>query len=342
MAFGDQAREAVKNSGNTIDWDGLNKHVIESSGLSKGKTVAGVVSGIIGLGVQQLPDASRDLKSDETEESVLERFPNNYIEVIDGVTKVRWKEAPVPTLALVIDFPGIEVDRGQFFGGDEGPKRLRLILNGEFNPGGGKVVSGPISFRHTKELGGQSLGTKNTLYKMAMASSLIEDGELFPADRIGEILGKSFIFQAQIFMKKKKYYTETCKFLGGLVEGMPTPTIPEDELTLVQVDEKNDLGKLKELRASIKNTIMRSPEYGNPKNTIKAELEEVFPDMKEKYQKFLDSKVETVGDENNPIPNGDDEDSNMPQFIPEETEEENDGIELPPVPEGDDDDEPPF
>lgn len=342
MAFGDQARESVQSSGRTIDWDGLNKHVVESAGLEEVKTVVGVVSGIVGLGVQQLEDASRELKGDETEESVLEKFPGNYIKEIDGKRMVCWKQPPMPTLALVIDFPGIEIDKGKFFGGEEEPKRLRLILNGEFNPGGGKVVSRPLNFRHTTELGSQSISPKNTLYKMAMDSSLIKGGEAFPADRIGELLGKAYLFRAQVHFKKDKYYTEYCKFLGGLMEGLVAPVIPEDELTLVQVDEKNDLEMLKELRASIRNTIMRSPEYGNPTYTIKAELEEVFPDMKDKYQKYLDSKVEKVGDENNPIPNGDDEESNMPQFIPEEDEEESDGIELPEAPDGDEEDDTPY
>ncbi len=298
MAFGKQATIAAKNNqSSNVDWDALNKYVVETAGLEERETLMGVVVGIVGLGTQEQDDGYRELSAGESEEEILKKFPGNYFKTEGGKRFVCWKVKPVPSVAIVVDFPQIQLDKGKFFGSEDGPKPLRMILGGEFTLSGGmRVVSHPLNLRYTKELGTQSLSPKNTLYKMARADKLVKEKEPFTADRLYELLGTAFQFSVQVYMKDGKYMTEYCKFVSGIGRGQTAPAVNKEDLFSVEFDEENKEEHLKSLRASIRNSMMLSPQYGLEEFSIKSQLEKVFPDMKDKWE-ALNRKDESKGDE---------------------------------------------
>ncbi len=271
-----------------VDWDGLNKHVIEMAKTQdKPRSIPGVIAGIIDLGEQNLEDAEQVFTgSAADEEKAIAEKPATYFK--DGFDEKGkparlkcWPQKPVQQMAAMIDFPQIMVDKGKFFG-NSNPQPLRVLLNREFTLPGDKtkIVASPYNIRETKhDIGGGkttwAFAKNNGLHKLADAVGILDKNGLFTKDRIGELVGKVAQFQVQVFMKPGKnggeFFTENVKLVGMVPEGIPLPEAPEGTLHLVNLFAANDPEAIKQLRVAVKNHIKRANNYEG--SVLKTELE---------------------------------------------------------------------
>jgi hypothetical protein len=274
QSYGASQNEGTKKD---IDYDALNKYVVETAGLQSPETLVGVVSGLVDLGTQAQADAEMVFNgTPEDEEAAIAEKPSTYFKNgTDPVSRkpVRykcWPQKPIQSVAIAVDFPDILLNKGQFFGDDSGEEKpLRLWLGGEFWNGTAKVVAKPIPLRIGKDTKGRwSFNNKHTLFKMAVASKLIApDGVFLPQD-IDKIVGKAFQFEVQVYMKAgkdgKSYFTEKITFKAALGRGQAAPELPVKPF-VVQFNEVNDEQSLKELRYHIVSTIKNAINYeGSP------------------------------------------------------------------------------
>lgn len=274
-----------------VKWDELNAHVIAAAGGGKVRSIPGIVSGLIDLGEQNLPDAAIQTTdaqfrkkfpafdgSDEQKAAVAAEYSkkeNVRFEMVDGVECLRYVQNPVQQLAVMVDFSQVPVDKGQFFG-NSNPLPLRLPLNGEFTLPGEKVkvVGKPYNIKEMKhDIGGGksvwAFAKNNGIHKLADACGLLDTNGLFTKGRIGELLGKIAQFQFQVYMKPGKnggeFFTETIKLVGMVPEGVPLPEVPEGILHGINLYAENDPEAVKQLRKSVKDTIRRANNYaGSP------------------------------------------------------------------------------
>ena len=274
-----------------VDFDALNRYVVEASGLENREVLVGVVSSIVDLGTQAQEDAAVVFTgSEEDEAAEIAKNPNTYFE--DGIDPndpkrkkqvrlKRWPQKPVQSVAISVDFPDIMLNKGQFFGNDTGEEKpLRLWLGGSFYiPEVGMVVGRPTPLKVTKNTKDQwSFNKKHLFYQMASAAKLIDpskDEAFLPKD-IDKLVGKAFCFEAQVFFKEskgKEYYTEYIKFVSGLGRGQKAPDC-EVAKNLIQFNQDNDPEALKELRNHVKNTIKRASNYEGSK--IQKQLEVLY------------------------------------------------------------------
>jgi len=259
-----------------IDWNALNEYVVETCDIAdKPATIAGYVAAIVDLGTQPLPDAEYVFEgTEEEEEEIIEANPNTYFK--DGINPDTKKpcrlkcfpQKDAQCVAVAVDFPDIMLNKGQFFGdANAEEKPLRLWLGGQFyKEGVGFTIARPTPLKvtnldKTRATKKWSFAKNHLFYKMAVAGGVIKKDECFLPERIDELLGKSFLFEIQVFFKEgvgknkgKKYYTENIKFTGALVRGMKEP----EKVTtpfIIQFDENNDLKSVKELNSRVVNTI---------------------------------------------------------------------------------------
>jgi hypothetical protein len=272
----------------TVDFDAMNRYVVEKAGLQERETVAGYIGQIVDLGTQELPDAENKFTgTEEDERKEIAKSPDTYFK--DGYDyeakqKVRLKcypQKPQQCIAIAVDFPDILIDKGEFFG-ESKPLPLRLWMGGQFYiENTGMVVARPTPLRvvnldKSRQTKVWSMALNSMPYQMAVAAKLIKAGEPFLPQRIDELLGKSFQFSAQVFMKagkdKKEYYNEYIKFVGALGRGQKEcehVTTPY----LVQFNRENDDAAIKELRKHVLNTLQRATNYDGSK--IKEQIEAV-------------------------------------------------------------------
>jgi hypothetical protein len=280
MSFG------VYGTGNTnegrkskVDFNALNKYIVETAQLEKPEVLVGVVAGIVDLGLQYREDAELVFTGTaEDEAAAIDDKPATYFK--DGLDPDTGKpcrlkcypQKEIQSVAVAIDFPEIQLDKGQFFGDTSGEtKPLRMWLGGNFYNGalGGQVIARPTPMRIGKNTKGQwSFANLHLFFKMAVAAKIIQsDGVFLPQD-IDQLVGQAFQFEAQIFMKKgkdgKEYLTEKVTFKSGLGRGQTAPELPT-ETFIIQFNEKNDEKMLKEIRAHVVNTIKAAKNYeGSP------------------------------------------------------------------------------
>lgn len=290
------------NSENTVDYEEINRYVIEAAGLQEREVLVGYISVIADLGTQEQGDAEVTFVGDEDAEAeATAANPNTYFK--DGVDptskkKVRlkcWPQKPIQSIAIAVDFPDVEIDKGQYFG-ESKPLPLRLWLGGQFYiPDAGMVVGRPIPLKIVKdEKNRWSFKANHTLYKMAVGAKVIKPGDVFLPQNIDDLLGKAFQFEAQVFMKEnkgKEYYTEYVKFSSGLGRGQVEPELLTTPY-LVQFNQTNDLAALKELRSHVVNTIKRAENYEG--SAIQKQLEEARKRPVEQEDDASDSKQEDV------------------------------------------------
>lgn len=278
--YGSEQKESNKTS--NVDFNEINKCVVETAGLQDRETLIGVVSTIIDLGTQEQPDAEVVFTGDEEEErKIIAEKPLTYFK--DGYDteskkQVRfkcWPQKPIQCVAVAVDFPDIIVDKGQFFGENK-PLPLRLYLGGQFYmEGSGMIVQRPTPLKVNKKLGDWSLDQKHLFYKMAVSSKLIKPGEVFKPQRISELLGQAYQFEAQVFFKEskgKEYYTEYVKYVGALGRGQSAPELDNAPM-MIQFNKENDPSAVKELRAHVVNTMKRASNYEG--SHIQKQIEEI-------------------------------------------------------------------
>ncbi len=273
----------TEGSRKEIDWNAMNLDVVAAAGTAEeSRSIPGVISGIIDLGEQELPDAEKAFTGTaEDEAAELAKGGNTYFK--DGIDKETgkmarlrcWPQKPVQQIAITVDFPQVMVDKGKFFG-NSNPAPLRMLLNGEFTlPSGDtktKIVGRPYNIRETKhDIGGNktrwAFAKNNGIHKLAAAAKLLDKDGLFTKERIGELLGKILQFEFRVYMKPSKndstktFFTEDIKLVGKVPEGIPLPEVPEGLLYGVNLYGENDPTAVKQLRVCIKNTIKRANNY---------------------------------------------------------------------------------
>lgn len=285
MSFEFYGNDNTATSTNKVDVDfkALNKHVVEAVDCESPQTVQGVISQIIDLGLQKQPDAKFPTTDDEATRDKNTAEGKCYYEFDDEfdqngkptgkqVWYRRWANKPLQEVAVVVDFPSIIVDKGKFFG-DSTPAPYRLVLGGdqwdkdkrEF------ILNRPAKLRVTNLLKDRtqkpkwSLGQLNTLYKMAVASGVIEDGEVFLPNQIGELLGKAMLFQISCKINKGGYLQERIKLTGKLMRGMTEEQLPFEPAIVGMFDKKNDMEMVGQLRNEVINHLKRSDSFeGSP------------------------------------------------------------------------------
>lgn len=292
-----------------VDFDALNKYVVETCQLQQPETLLGVVAVIADLGTQKLPDSEYDLdKEDEgltieeltAKHSALLAENHTSEKQVGKITKFgksydsmkkEWvirkfvKQADRQAVAMAIDFPDIVLDKGKFFGETEpNPKPLRLWLGGQYwnkfiGEKGKMLIQNVIPLKVTNIAQPPakvwSMNPKSVPHKMAVASKVVETGEAFLPQDIDKLLGKTLQFKAQVFFNKgtdgKQYYTEKVSFAAGLARGQTERSV--ENTYLVQFNKENDPQALKELRAHVINTIEQATNFEG--SAIQKQLDEV-------------------------------------------------------------------
>lgn len=255
-----------ESSGNSnVDWEALNKYVVDTCDLEEPETLVGYLVGIIDLGIQPQSDVEMPFTGTAGKEaSIIEDYPNTYFKDVkdDKGDKIRLKcfpAKPQQCITYVVDFPQIELDKGQFFGKEEGEelKPLRLYYGGTFyTKEHGNIVGRTVNLRVTKNKDDKwSLASNNMLYKMAVASKTIKSGEPFLPQDIDKLIGKPLQFEIQIGFNKKGYYFEKLNFKGGLTRGMVYDDYDEDKTFMIQFNKENSEEDLGNIRAHIKRTL---------------------------------------------------------------------------------------
>jgi hypothetical protein len=276
MAFKTVGAPAGGNSESTVDFEAINKYRVEAAGLQDRETLGGRVAAVIDLGVQKQPDAETVfVGSEEDEEAIMAQYPDTYFkDGVDQDTKkeVRlkcWPQKPVQCVVLAIDIDDIVVDMASAYGEPSDPKPLRLYTGNQFYiPTQGMVVARPTPLRvvnldKTRKTKRWSLAQNNMLHKMAVAAKLIKADETFLPDRIDELLGKAFQFDAQVYFKQsgqKEYFTEYLRFASALGRGQTVPELSTSPY-IVQFDEENPDAAITELRQHVINTIKGAENY---------------------------------------------------------------------------------
>lgn len=299
------------NTENTVDFNELNKYVVETAKLEEREVLCGTVSMIVDLGFQDQPDAELKFDGDAAEEEkIIAEYPDTYFkDGIDQQTKkpCRLKcfpQKPVQCVAVACDFPDVVLDKGKFFG-ESKPLPLRLWLGGQFykGPDVGMTVARPTALKVNKKLGDWSLAQNHLFHKMAVAEKLIKPDEVFHPSRIDELLGKTFQFEVQVYFKEgkggKSYYTEYIKFVSGLGRGQTAKELPFEPL-LVQFNVDNPPEAIKDLRSHIINTIKCANNYEGSK--IQKQIEELRGGNKQVEKKEESSKQESKPVKNKPQP----------------------------------------
>lgn len=280
----------TKNEGKKleVDYNALNKYVVETANCESPEVLTGVVAGLIDLGIQEQNDAEIVFTGTEQDEAdIIAEKPDSYFkDGLDPKTRkpVRLKCYPqkaIQSVVLAIEFPEIQLDKGSFFGDNSGEtKPLRVFLGGQyFNPNTKKMqVQRPTPLKIGKNNDGKwSFNNLHLFYKMAVAGKLIQPNGVFLPQDIDKLVGLPFQFELQIFNKESKgkfYYTEKVAFKSGMPRGVPAPELPT-ETFVVQFNKENDAKSLKEVRAHVLNTIKAAKNYnGSP---IQKQLEAVRP-----------------------------------------------------------------
>lgn len=276
MAFKTVGAPAGGNSESTIDFEAINKYRVEAAGLQDRETLGGYVAAVIDLGVQKQADAETTFTgTPEEEEAIMAEYPDTYFK--DGIDQdtqkeVRlkcWPQKPVQCVVLAVDFPDIIVDMAQAYGEPSNPQPLRLYTGNQFYiKGQGMIVARPTPLRvvnldKSRKTKKWSLAQNNMLHKMAVAAKLIKADQPFLPDRIDELLGQAFQFEAQVFFKQsgqKEFFTEYLKFASPLGRGQSIAeltTTPQ----LIQFDEENPDRAIIELRQHVINTMKQAENF---------------------------------------------------------------------------------
>lgn len=304
MAFKTSAVTTTSNNSDRpqVDFDALNEFVVEQVGCQQPETLNGVLTGIIDLGNQKLPDAEYDVDSGDESLTVKELADKYSADIESGkISKFDivkdWSTRPpkevikkfVPQkdrqcISYCVDFPDVMLDKGKFFGENSEPKPLRLYFGGQYYNTFSKkmMVQNLLPLKITNIAKDPqnskvwSLSPKSQLHKMAVAAKLINTGDAFLPDNIDELLGKTLQFKVQIgFNEKgdKKYYFEKLSFLGAIQrKDKPFEDVP---VFLIQMDEENDPEALKGLRKHLINTMEMSTNFEG--SALQKQLLEVRP-----------------------------------------------------------------
>lgn len=337
MSFVFETYGASQSGGNkresNVDWDAYHEYIIEAAGLQDREVMQGKIVHLVDLGVQEQPDAEFEFAgTEEDEEYEIEKNPGTYFKTANHPETKKptrykcWPQKPIQAIVFGVDFNGVQIDYTAAMGGEGGEtKPLRMWLGGQFYmEGKGMIVQRPIYLKENKKLGDWSFDQKSLPYKIAVAAKIIKPGEIFKANRIGELLGVSVNWTVQIFNKpsktdkKKLYSTEYIQFASGLSRGQKEDEF-DAKLHMTGFNKDNDPESLKEIRNHIRNTMSLAANYEGSK--IQAQLDALFtkkesnasqgdepqekeekPVVKKEVKKVIKPKVEVQDDLDDDIP----------------------------------------
>ena len=277
MAF---VNKAVGN-GSDIEWDKMNQHIIDVVGTqNKAKSVVGIISGIYDLGIQAQEDAKMEWNgTPEQEAAAIEDKPATYFkDEMDYQTKTmkrykKWPQKSVQSVALSVDFPQYMVDKAQFFTGESNPAPLRLLLNGEFTPKGGKEkgLGRVYGLSWTKLASDEwSLKQNSMPYKLGVITDVINDSFPFTPEDIPKLLGKAAQFEIKVSVHDG-FLREKIKLQGVIPEGLPVPELDPKYLHTFEFDVENSPETIKQMRVSVLNTVKKATNYQG--NTVQQQIE---------------------------------------------------------------------
>ncbi len=288
----------------TVDFAALNQYVVETCRLQQPETMLGVISVMVDLGTQKQNDAEYDLEPEDkqlTIEQLTEKYSldihegkiRKFDKSFDSKTRSWVIRKFVPqqdrqSIVYAVDFPSIMLDKGKFFGEEEGKnvKPLRLWIGGQYwNKYQEKMLVQnviPLKVKNIADDGQPkkwSMATNSSLYKMAVAAKIINKGDVFLPQDADKLLGKTLQFKTQVFFNRgkdgKDYYTEKLAFATGLTRDQAEKQV--DSTYLIQFNQENDPQALKELRKHVVNTIENATNYVNQEtgepSAIKRQLE---------------------------------------------------------------------
>lgn len=300
------------NSGSNVDFDKLNKYVVETAGLQQEETIVGYLVGIVDLGLQELPPAKVALKKDEDEDELHALYPDMWFETIkdekgSNVRAKCWNRKPQQAVACVIDFPDILVDKAQFFGKESEPLPLRMYLGGQFFMQSirKQVVGSLTTLGETnKDFKEWSFAKNHLFYKMAVDSGVITPEQPFKPERIDELLGKPFQFKTRIWFKDDKWYTEKCVYQGKLARGQSAPELTTEPF-LIQFDGGEEQEPfIKDLRQHVVNTMKLARNYED--SNVHEQVSRIRNDNEVLYTPKDDESSDINYDEND-LPDNEDE-----------------------------------
>lgn len=298
-----------KNQSNkpTVNFEELNQYVVDTCQLQQPETMLGVVSVMVDLGTQKQNDAEYDLDESDKGLSIEELTDKYSLEIHEGRIRKFDKSYDSKTKSWVIrkfvpqqdrqsivyavDFPDIMLDKGKFFGEEEGKnlKPLRLWIGGQYwNKYQEKMLVQnviPLKVTNIADQGQPkkwSMNPKSSLYKMAVAAKIINQGDAFLPQDADKLLGKTLQFKAQVTFNKgndgKQYYTEKLSFAAGLARGQVEKQV--DNTYLIQFNQPNDPQALKELRKHIVNTIENATNYVNQETGELSAIAKQFAELR--------------------------------------------------------------
>ena len=298
--------QQAKSNKPTVQWDELNKYVVETCRLQQPETMLGVISVMVDLGTQKQNDAEYDLEPEDkqlTIEQLTEKYSldihegkiRKFDKSFDSKTRSWVIRKFVPqqdrqSIVYAVDFPSIMLDKGKFFGEEEGKnvKPLRLWIGGQYwNKYQEKMLVQnviPLKVKNIADDGQPkkwSMATNSSLYKMAVGAKIINQGDAFLPQDADKLLGKTLQFKTQVFFNRgkdgKDYYTEKLAFATGLTRDQAEKQV--DSTYLIQFNQENDPQALKELRKHVVNTIENATNYVNQEtgepSAIKRQLEDL-------------------------------------------------------------------
>ena len=301
MAFKTSAVSTTTNNSDRpqVDFDALNEFVVEQVGCQQPETLNGVLTGIIDLGNQKLPDAEYDVDSGD-ESLTVEELTEKYSADIESgkvskfdivkdwstrppkeVIKKIVKQKPQQCVTYIVDFPDILVDKAKFFGDESKPLPLRLYAGGNFFNTYQKkeLIQNPMPLKWSNinsDKSGKpifSLALTSQLHKMAVASNIVKTGEAFEPHRVDELLGKTLQFKVQVGRNDKGYYFEKLSFVGAIQKkDKPFENV---QTFMVQFGEENDVEVLKHLRRHVYNTMSNALNFSG--DIIEKQAMEVKP-----------------------------------------------------------------
>ena len=293
-----------KSNKPTVNFEELNRYVVETCRLQQPETMLGVISVMVDLGTQKQNDAEYDLEPEDkqlTIEQLTEKYSldihegkiRKFDKSFDSKTRSWVIRKFVPqqdrqSIVYAVDFPSIMLDKGKFFGEEEGKnvKPLRLWIGGQYwNKYQEKMLVQnviPLKVKNIADDGQPkkwSMATNSSLYKMAVAAKIINKGDAFLPQDADKLLGKTLQFKTQVFFNRgkdgKDYYTEKLAFATGLTRDQAEKQV--DNTYLIQFNQENDPQALKELRKHVVNTIENATNYVNQEtgepSAIKRQLE---------------------------------------------------------------------
>lgn len=302
-----------------VDYDAMHQEVIDLLGTQKkGKTIVGYISGFIDLGMQPRPDFEK--LYDEKDADMVKNLKegNARIEKKNFFDNGKWHNdaevfcnprPPAKAFTLAVDFPQYEIDKGKYFGDEKSnPAPLRLYMGGTWrvndpDDGARKMT---IIQRHmymtentNNNFDQWALGTTTTIHKMCVAAGLEDENGLTSKDNITDLLGKSMMFEVQVWNKpdkndkSKSYYTEKIKFVGEVPEGLTTPAFDDKYIFGVNMNVENDPEMLDVVSAVCKNTMKLAEDYKD--SVIKKEIDKAKADWKAQNASKNSSGANTEG-----------------------------------------------